>query len=451
MRGRYFADHMNNFITPNQTERGAALLTFVIFFLLASTILVTGIGRGVYQSLVESRLLIESKRSFYAAEAGIEDAVYRQRGAKAYSSTESFTIDGIVVNVSRVLAVDTYQFTAVASSSGAVRRSYLELVVGDGASFNFGLQSGNGGILMSNNSSVSGNVFSNGAVIGQGSATVYGDVVSTGNVGRIETIHATGSAYAHSLVSAVIDKDAYYFATSTRTATIVSGNSYPGSPDQVPASMPISDTMIDGWKTDIVNTGTVIASTSAQCAGGTYTIDTNTTLNNVKIDCNVIMKKQGAGTTITIAGPVWISGNLEFTQGPSIVASSTLGTKSVQVIVDKETNRITGSTVSINQSTTFSSGNAQSYVVLISMNNDAEGGGAGIAINLAQSANGKVLVYAPHGRVTLGNSISLKEVTAHQIDINNGAQVIYESGLMSLLFTGGPGGGFVISHWREIE
>jgi hypothetical protein len=85
------------------------------------------------------------------------------------------------------------------------------------------------------------------------------------------------------------------------------------------------------------------------------------------------------------------------------------------------------------------------------MNNDAENSGSATAIDLAQSANGKVLVYAPHGRVAMGNSISLKEVTAHQIDINNGAQVIYESGLMSLLFTGGAGGGFSIADWREIQ
>lgn len=437
--------------TNVHTERGAALLIFVIFFLLTSSILVFGIGNGVYQSLVEYRVLNESKRSFYAVEAGIEDAVYRQRDSQAYSSTESFVIDGITVNVSRALVVDMYEFTVTASSSGATRRGLLELVVGDGASFSFGLQSGNGGVLMSNNSNVYGNVFSNGTVEGQGSATVFGDIVVAGSTGVVTTIHATGSVWSHSLVSAVIDEDAYYYATGTRTATIVNGNSFPGSPDQATATMPIKDSLIEDWKTDIETTGTLIASTSAQCLSGTYTIETDTELNNVKIDCNVIMKKQGAGTTITISGPVWITGNLDFTQGPAVIASSTLGSKSVQIIVDNEINRTTSSKVSINQSTIFTSGNAQSYVVLISMNDDAENSGAETAINLAQSANGKVLVYAPHGRVTMGNSISLKEVTAYQIDINNGASIIYESGLMSLLFTGGPGGGFAIQEWKEIE
>ena len=167
-----------------RTHRGAALLTFVIFFLFASTILTIGISRGAYQSLSEARVLHDSKISFYAGEAGIEDAVYRHRDAKNYSSTESFTLDGNTVNVARVLNVDIYEFTATTSVNTAVRKSFAELVIGDGASFNFGLQSGNGGIQMSNNSAVYGNVFSNGTVVGQGSATIYGDVISAGASGH---------------------------------------------------------------------------------------------------------------------------------------------------------------------------------------------------------------------------------------------------------------------------
>jgi Tfp pilus assembly protein PilX len=432
------------------TERGAALLTFVIFFLLASTILVIGIGRGVYQSLSETRILQDGKRSFYAAEAGIEDAIYRHRDSKNYSSTESFTIDGNTVHTARVLNIDIYEITATANANGSVRRSFVELAVGDGASFNFGLQSGNGGITLSNNSAIYGNVFSNGTVEGAGSAAVYGDVVSAGTSGLIDSITATGSAYAHSITASTIGGNAYYYATGTLTGSIVSGVKFPGYPDQATATMPITDTMIQGWKDQVTASGTIITATSTQCSSGTYTINTDTTLDNVKIDCNVIMRKQGASTVITIAGPVWISGDLSFSQGPSIIASSSLGSRSVQVIVDKETSRATSSKVTVSQSTTFTSGNASSYVVLISMNNDAENSGSTVAMDIAQSASGKVLIYAPHGRVAMGNSISLREVTGYQIDVNNGAQVIYESGLASLLFTGGPGGGYTIGTWNEI-
>jgi hypothetical protein len=433
------------------SDRGAAILIFVLFFLVASTTLVIGIGRGVYDDLVLYRALENGKQSLYAAEAGIEDAVYRHRDAKGYSNMEVFTIGGVSVTMTRTLVVDTYEILANATLNNAVRLTKVHLAVGDGASFNFGLQSGNGGITLSNNSNVYGNVFSNGTVLGQGNATVFGEIIAAGPTGKVKTIHATGTVWAHSLDGALIDGDAYYFDATTRVGTIVNGNSYPGTPDQATIDMPIPDAKIEEWKTIIETTGTVIASTSPECSSGTYVIQTDTTLNNVKIECNVDMRKQGAATTIILAGPVWIEGNLSFSQGPNIVASSSLGLKSVQVIVDNEIDRIMSGKVSINQSTNFSSGNAQSYVVLISMNNSAENGGSEMAINIAQSAIGKVLVYAPHGLIKMGNSISLKEVTGYQIDVNNGASVIYESGLMSLLFTGGPGGGFTITSWKEVE
>jgi hypothetical protein len=443
-------NHTSHIPRDLHAERGAALLIFVIFFLFTSALLVAGIGRSVYQSMADVRVLYEGKRSFYAAEAGIEDAIYRHRDAKQYSNTESFTIDGNIVNTSRVHVVDVYEITATADASGAVRRSFVELAVGDGASFNFGLQSGTGGITLSNNSAIYGNVFSNGTVEGQGSATIYGDVVSAGPGGLIDSVTATGSAYAHAIDGSTISRNAYYFATGTLTGSIVGGILFPGYPDSATVALPIPDSMIEGWKSQITASGTIISATSTECSSGTYVIDSDTTLDNVRIDCDVNMRKQGASTVITIAGPVWIQGNLSLSQGPSIVASSSLGSRSVQIIIDNEASRATSSKVTVNQSTTFTSGNASSYVILISMNNDAENSGTEIAMDIAQSANGKVLIYSPHGRVAMGNSITLREVTGYQIDVNNGAQIIYESGLASLLFTGGPGGGYTIGAWREI-
>lgn len=439
----------NQIIQPN--TRGAALLFSIVFFLSISLTLVIAISQGAYDDLARYRALSLGKQSYYASEAGIEDAIYRHRDGKSYSSSESFTVAGTDVTVTRTTGVDTYTLLSEGNLRDAIRNTTAVIGIGDGASFNFGLQSGNGGILMSNSSSVLGNVYSNGTVEGQGNAIVRGDIISAGSSGLVDSIHATGSVWAHSIDNAVIDGDAYFHSSSTITATVVGGSSFAGFSDQATSALPISDEMVEEWKETIRTTGTVIASTSPQCSGGTYVINSNTTLGNVKIECNVEMRKQGASTVIIITNPIWISGNLSFSQGPTIVASSSLGSKSVQVIVDNESNRATSSKISVNQSTEFQSGNASSYVMLLSMNTSAENGGTEKAIDLAQSANGKVLVYAAHGLISLGNNISLKEVTAHQIDIANGAQVIYESGLVNLLFTSGPGGGFTIVSWRETE
>lgn len=429
------------------SERGVALLLFLIFFLVASAILTIGIGRGVYDDVVLFRAVSSGTQSFYAAESGIEDALYRYRSGKQYSDTETIVVGNATTTVTRTLNIDMYDFISEGNTNGMIRRDEMLLAVGSGTSFNFGMQSGNGGITLSNNSKIYGNVFSNGAIKGQGNATTYGDIISSGPTGLVDLVTATGSVWSHAITSSNIGKDAYY---TTMTGTIVGGTAHPGSPDQATAAMPIPDSKIYGWETDIQNTGSVIASTSPQCAGGTYVINTDTILNNVRIECNVDMRKQGSGVTITIAGPVWIEGNLSFSQGPDIIASSSLGSKSVPLIVHHQTNTATSSEVTVNQSTNFISGSGQSYVLIVSMNTSNETGGTETAINIAQSANGKVLVYAPHGLITMGNSISLREVTGYQINVNNGAQIIYESGLVNLLFTGGPGGGWAIQKWAEI-
>lgn len=445
-------------------ERGAALLIFVVMFVAVSLSFILTIGHGVYEDYATFKAFFDGTRSYYAAEAGIEDAIHRHRDGDAYSNSETFMLGGVTVMTTRTVQNGvSYTIISEGHAQSAVRKSAVVLEIGNGASFNFGLQSGNGGIALSNNSKIRGNVFSNGTVLGQGSATAYGDVISAGSTGRIEHIHATGTARAHTIVDSNIGKDVYcntvdnsnvgglvYCNTALATTNPLPTPDFPGPADEIPQPLPIPDSQINDWKTGIVNTGTVIPSTDARCAGGTYIIDSNTRLGNVKIECNVEIRKKGSGTTVIIDNPVWISGNLTFSQGPTIVASSSLGARSVQIIVDKENNRLTSSKISVNQSTQFNSGSPSSYVLLLSMNNSAENSGTEKAIDLAQSANGKVLVYASHGLVDMGNSISLKEVTAHQINISNGAEVIYESGLMNLLFTSGPGGGFTISSWQEV-
>mgnify|MGYP003343766782 FL=1 len=86
-----------------------------------------------------------------------------------------------------------------------------------------------------------------------------------------------------------------------------------------------------------------------------------------------------------------------------------------------------------------------------SQNDSAENGGSNSAIDIDNNILGDVLVYAGHGAIEMENNASLKEVTGYKIRIKNNAQVIYETGLASLLFTSGPGGGYEIESWDEVE
>lgn len=440
---------MNNI--RKTTERGVAILIFVIFFMAVSLTLTLTIGKSAYEDLSAYHILLAGKQSYFAAEAGIEDAIYRHRRSKNYSNNELFMLINTPVAVTRTTFVGYYEFVAIGDEQNAIRSSKNTLVIGTGVSFNFGIQSGNGGITMANSSSIVGNIFSNGPVSASGNL-VRGDVIAAGPSGLINSVHATGSMWAHTIQSSTIDKDAYYTSIIGSTvfgSVCMNAHCHPGSSDQATATMPIPDSMIDTWRTDIQNTGTTISATSSQCSSGTYTINTDTTLNNVFIDCDVDVSQNS--TDLIITGPIWIKGNLSFSQGPNVVASSSLGVYSVPVIVDQVSNRTTSSKVSVNQSTNFSSGNAQSYVVIISMNNSAELGGIEKAIDLGQTTTGKLLVYAPHGLIDIAQSTALKEITGYKIKTANSSTITYESGLMNLLFTSGPGGGYTVTSWKEVE
>jgi hypothetical protein len=131
---------------------------------------------------------------------------------------------------------------------------------------------------------------------------------------------------------------------------------------------------------------------------------------------------------------------------------ASLGRRSVQFIVDNPSNRLTSSKIEIRNSTLFNgSGDSRSFIMLMSLNESAALAGTQKAIDVTQSANGKVIVYADRGLIEIGNGITLKEVTGHKINIANSATVIYESGLSSLLFTSGPGGGYSLEDWRQVE
>ena len=215
-----------------------------------------------------------------------------------------------------------------------------------------------------------------------------------------------------------------------------------------PIPLPIPDSEITDWETTIQDTGTVIPATS--CVSGEYLINSNTTLGNVKIECNLRVRKQGASTVLTLTGPIWVTGNVIFEQGPTIKISPTLGRRSVQIIADNPSNRITSSKFTIGNSTQFvGSGHTSSFIMLVSQNNAAEIGGSDEAIDINQSSNGDLILYAGHGGIDINNQIYLKSVTGYEIEIGNSSNIIYDTGLSSVLFSGGPGGGYVISDWYQ--
>lgn len=162
-----------------QGSKGQAMLMLVIFFSFVSVSLVLGIASPVVKEFANAKNLLLSKQSYYLAESGIEDGLYKLKSNKQISASET-----LVLGSSSVIT----NFTTISSSHKKLeslsdvynRDRKLELIVnaGVGASFNYGIQTGNGGFTMAPGSGVIGNVYSNGFIQGSTGAFITGAAYS---------------------------------------------------------------------------------------------------------------------------------------------------------------------------------------------------------------------------------------------------------------------------------
>jgi hypothetical protein len=426
------------------------MLISVVLFLFVSMTIILGVVSPILKQATISKNIITSKGSFYLSEAGVEDVLYRLKNGKQVAGTETLTLNGGTASTITTTVPAGKIISTTGDTNTLTRKIQVNLILGTGIAFHYGVQAGNGGFTLTNSSSITGNVYSAGPVTGSGNM-IYGDVVSTGLAGLVKGIHATGTVYAHTLGGAsaatIVDRDAYY---QTITNTTVTGTSHPGSTDMADTSLPISDAQIEAWKSDAVAGGVMASSAcdSYSAASNTCTISSTMSLGPKKIPFNLLIKSSSG--VLTVTGPLWVVGNITAQTGPTIRMSPSLGGTNVAVIADDPANSQTKGLIDIGQSTLFQgSGTVGSFVFMISQNNSAENGGSTNAITMSQGA-AALVAYASHGQITLSQSVSLKEVTAYRIVLTQSANVTYDTGLPSTVFASGPAGGYDISAWQEI-
>ena len=419
-------------------NKGYVIIFNVIFLAVISILILVGVVNPILSNLGSSQSFIESKKAFLLSDSGVWEALYRLNTNKSLLASNSITLSSSTATIAITTTSFGKDITVTSPTNKFQRNIRMKLMLGTGISFHYGIQSGEGGFTMNNSSSVTGSVFSSGPVTGSGNY-IYGDVVSAGPSGLISGVHATGTAFAHTIQNSTIDKDAYYV---TKTNTTVNGTSYPNSADQPVVALPISDEQISEWESDAAAGGT------ATCTSGKYSITSDATIGPIKVPCNLVIK--GSGIIVTIAGPIWVTGNIDTQTSPTIRISSSLGTQNVPIIADNPSNRLTSSIITLGQGTGFAgSGSTGSFVFMISQNNSGETGGTNEAISVGQSSNALV-GYASHGLISLSQSVSLKEVTAYKITLQNSANIQYDRGLASSLFQAGPSGGYQLIQWDEI-
>lgn len=236
----------------------------------------------------------------------------------------------------------------------------------------------------------------------------------------LNSLTVGANAHANTISQSHVDGDAYY---QTISDTIVEGTRHPDSPDPAQNNLPLSQAVIDGWKAQAADGGVLV---------GDYVVDGGAVqeLGPQKIIGNLIVSNGG---DLTVTGTLFVTGSISVFNNAKIRLGTNFGAYSGVIVTD--------GLVTVANGCVFYGNSDNSYVLILSTK-------SGDAINLANNSE-TALFYASDGAINVSNNAILKELTAYQIHLNNGAQVIYESGLASVLFSSGVGGSWQVLDWAE--
>lgn len=266
----------------------------------------------------------------------------------------------------------------------------------------------------------------------------------------IEDVIVMKDVKANTIVDSKICGDAYYksidsdsldFLNNPTTQTCgtpnTGGTAYPGSSDPPVENMPISQANIDQWKADAGKGGVI---------SGNYSVTSDVSLGPKEITGDLLLESNNKRLTVT--GTIYVHGNIDVENGSSIRCAASYGSNSCLIIAD-------GWIHTSNNGTFAGSGTAGSFIMLLTTAACDGSFSLGCthhngAVDVHNNATG-VIFYAQNGKINLHNGVSVTEVTAYKLSLDNNASVTYDQGLANSNFKSGPSGGYSIENWQEIE
>jgi len=186
-------------------NKGQAALIAVVFMLAITLSAVFGIIALAFKEIRVAGENNKAKNSYFTAEAGIEDAIYRFKSGMAVGGSYTLTLNNSSADITvNAISGSERNIISVGDSSGSNRSVSVDLVTSTtGANFYYGVQVGDGGLEMGNNAVVTGNVYSNGNITGENGATITGSATVAGGINVAPSIEAltTDSNYAFATAS----------------------------------------------------------------------------------------------------------------------------------------------------------------------------------------------------------------------------------------------------------
>jgi len=316
--------------------------------------------------------------------------------------------------------------TSTGNSLNRIRKIQVGYAISNQqVSFHYATQVGDGGIEMKNNSRIIGNVFSNGSILAQDLASASGTTIVARNGNKISGLIVKEDAKVDICENSNIEKTLTCATNNGCTAL----NSEVLTGEITPRDMPISSSTIQGWKDEAASGGVI----SSLNLSGSQVLK----LGPKKIEGDLLIENQAK---LTMTGTIWVTGNIHLKNNSILELDSEYAGSGV-IIAD-------GSILLENNVISRGSGQEGSYLMLLSTNSSLDPSNPAIKMQ----NNAKVdVIYTSDGLIQLLNNADLRSICAYKLLLENNVTLTYEVGLEDTSFSSGPGGGWEVTSWKEIE
>jgi len=368
-------------------NQGIALFTTIVFIYLLMILglsLAALIARGINSAYHDYLNL----KVMNIAEAGVDKAIWSLNNLENYQGeTKTALGDGgfdIAMvpepNGDRAIEVTAYlPFNPPYQAQIKIKARAQQTPSEEGVSFHYAVQNGNGGLVLQANSKINGSVYSNGSIQGASNSQINGDAYAVGTI---------SSPYP-----------------------AVSGNRYPNSP---PTTLPSLN--YDFWKAQ--------ANANNDPYEGDLTINSATSLGPKKIQGNLTLN---GGANLKVTGPIYVTGNFVMNSNSQMYLDPSFQSKGTVLIVDGTIN------ISSNTAILPTNANPKGYLLLVTTNSSDS------AINISSNTSSGIF-YALGGTINLNSNAKVVAVVGKKLVLASNAQLDYDLGLASAVFTSGPGG-----------
>ncbi|MCX6717822.1 MAG: hypothetical protein NTU76_04075 [Candidatus Taylorbacteria bacterium] len=158
-------------------KKGQVMLVVIVFFMSFALIISLGLINPIIKQFNLASDIWKSKESYYVSESGIEDVIFRIKNNMTVGSSENLVLNGFDVDTSITPTLDGKVLITESDRNGYTKKIETKIKEGEGISFNYGIQVGQGGFTMTGSSGIVGNVFSGGPIIGCSSCYINGSAI----------------------------------------------------------------------------------------------------------------------------------------------------------------------------------------------------------------------------------------------------------------------------------